>query len=187
MPASSRRAAPLPPDQRRAAIVRSVLPLLVEHGDAVTSRQIARAAGVSEGTVFNVFADKDELIAAALDEALDQAPFERAVAEIDAAVPLRTQLIEATELVQHRIVDIWRLVSGLGHRPEQTARPLPVSAALTELFRRHTDELTVSPEEAARLLRALALALTHPMLAAEAMPAERIVDVFLDGVRGANR
>lgn len=182
MPTPGRRAAPLPPDERRAAIVRAVLPLLVEHGDTVTSRQIAHAAGVSEGTVFNVFTDKDELIAAALDEALDQAPFERAVAAIDACRPLHAQLVEATALIQHRIVDIWRLVSGLGHRPEHTSRPLPVSAALTALFERHADELTVSPGEAARLLRALTLSLTHPMLAAEAMSTERIVEVFLHGI-----
>ena len=180
----TRRAAPLPPDERRAAIVSAVLPLVIEHGDGVTSRQLAGAAGVSEGTIFNVFADKDELLAAALEAALDQGPFENSVAEIDRTVPLDDQLVAATELIQHRIVDIWRLLSSLGPRPEESERPLPVSAELTALFTEHTDQITVEPPEAARLLRALTLSLTHPLLTAEPLDAARIVEVFLHGVGG---
>ena len=68
----------MPAAERRAAIIDAVLPLLIECGSGVTTRQIARAAGVSEGTIFNVFADKHELLAAALQVAIDLAPFERA-------------------------------------------------------------------------------------------------------------
>jgi AcrR family transcriptional regulator len=180
----SRRAAPLPPDERRAAIVTAVLPLIVELGHAVTSRQLAEAAGGSEGTIFNVFADKDELITAVLDAALDQAPFEQSVAAIDRTVPLREQLVAATELIQHRIVDVWRLLSSVGPRPEESARPLPISAELTALFADHPHEITVEPVEAARLLRAMTLSLTHPLLTAQPLDAERIVEVFLHGVGG---
>ena len=49
----------MPPSERRAAIIRDVLPTLVERGVTVTTRQLASAAGVSEGTLFNVFADKE--------------------------------------------------------------------------------------------------------------------------------
>ena len=50
------------PEDRRQMIVRAVLPLVVEHGAAVTTSQIARAAGICEGTVFRAFKDKDELL-----------------------------------------------------------------------------------------------------------------------------
>jgi AcrR family transcriptional regulator len=162
--------------------VAAVLPLIVEHGEAVTSRQLAEAAGVSEGTIFNVFADKDELLAATLEAALDQGPFERSIAEIDSTAMFHDQLVGATRLIQERIVDIWQLLSSLGTRPQDAARPLPVSPGLTALFTRHADEITVGPVDASRLLRALTLALTHPLLAADALDAERIVDVFLHGV-----
>ena len=76
-PVSERtRAAPLPPAERRAAVVRAVAPLLLEHGAGITTKQIAHGAGVSEGTIFNVFADKDELIEAVIEAALDPQPLE---------------------------------------------------------------------------------------------------------------
>src|SRR5215475_10294923 len=79
----STRASALPPDERRSMIVAATLPLLLEHGDRVTSRQIAEAAGIAEGTIFRVFADKDEVIVAVIDAALDQDPLETALDEID--------------------------------------------------------------------------------------------------------
>ncbi len=67
------RAAPMSPDERRRAIIDAVLPLLIEHGDAVTTRLIAEAAGIAEGTIFRVFADKDALIHAVAAETLNPA------------------------------------------------------------------------------------------------------------------
>lgn len=182
-PAAARRAAPLPADERRAAIVEAVIPLLLEHGSSVTSRQIAEAAQVSEGTVFKVFVDKDELIAAAVERAIDPAPFERAIAELDPDAPLVDRLTAATELIRRRVGDIWRLVSrvGVDHHPPG-GRPLPDSPALIALIGSDADELRLPPAEAARLLRALTLSQTHPLLAAEPASASDIVEVFLHGV-----
>lgn len=55
------RAAPMAAGDRRAAIVDSVLPLLEQHGASVTTRQIAEAAGIAEGTIFRAFPDKRAL------------------------------------------------------------------------------------------------------------------------------
>ncbi|HSH10289.1 MAG TPA: helix-turn-helix domain-containing protein [Ilumatobacter sp.] len=178
----ARRAPPLPAEARRAAIIAAVSPLLLEHGAAVTTRQIAAAAGVSEGTIFNVFADKDELLSAALEVALDLAPFEQAISEIDASEPFERRLVLATELIQRRIVDIWKLVSQLGpHHKPADHKPLPDSRALTELFACDSTRLRIAAPDAARLLRALSLSLTHPLLTAEPLPAAAIVDLFLHG------
>ena len=179
---SKRRAAPLPADERRTRIIEAVLPLLIEHGHNVTTRQMAMAADVSEGTIFNVFADKDELVGAVLEHAIDQEPFERSIEAIDAEMPFEQRLVCATELIQQRTVGIWQLVSQFG-KPHDDHRPMPTSHALAALLASEPGELRLAPDEAAGILRSLALAMTHPMLNATAPEPERIVDVFLNGLR----
>ena len=173
----------MPPVERRTAIIDAALPLLIEHGAGVTTRQIANAAGVSEGTIFNVFNDKHELLAAALEVAIDLSPFELAVEAIDRSTTFEQRLVLATELIQRRIVDIWKLVSQLGpqHQPADH-KPLPDSRALAALFAEEPSRSRIEPNDAARLLRALSLSLTHPMLTAEPRTAPDIVDLFLHGV-----
>lgn len=183
VPASARRAAPLPPAERRAAVIAAVLPLLTERGVTVTTRELAAAAGVSEGTLFNVFADKDELMAAAVDAAIDPEPFERAVSAIDPDLSFHDRLVAATTHIQRRIVDIWKLLSQLsGHpHPDHRRRPLPESAALVALLEPERDRLRRSPAAGARLLRAMTLSLTHPSMTPEPSTADEIVDLFLHG------
>lgn len=176
------RAAPMPPEERRVAIIRATVPLLAEHGRAVTSKQIAAAACVSEGTIFNVFDDKDDLIRAAFEAAVDPAPFERAVAEIGADLPFEEQVIAAATLSQQRVAHIWRLISALGPlHHDKRGGPFAHSPALTALFERHRRRLRVEPAEAGRLLRALTLALTHPMLSDDPRSPAEVADLFLHG------
>ncbi|HSS12164.1 MAG TPA: helix-turn-helix domain-containing protein, partial [Acidimicrobiales bacterium] len=85
-------------------IVKATLPLLLENGEMVTTRQIADAAGIAEGTIFRVFADKDALIAAVVDAALDTGPLERELAAIDIQLPFEVCLAVAVEIVQRRVV-----------------------------------------------------------------------------------
>jgi AcrR family transcriptional regulator len=178
------RASPLPAEARRRAIIDAVLPLLIERGSRVTTKELASAAAVSEGTLFNVFDDKEALIAASVQAAMDQAPFEQAIAAIDADRPFERQLIEATEVIQRRTVDLWKLISQLPPHQHPNRRPsqLPSSPALAALFDKEIDSLRQPPAEAARLLRALTLALTHPMMVPEPHTPRDIVDVFLNGV-----
>jgi hypothetical protein len=56
------------------------------------------------------------------------------------------------------------------------------SPALTAIFAAHVDRIRVQPIVAARMLRALTMSLTHPMIAAEASEATDIVDTVLHGV-----
>ena len=152
---------------------------------AVTTRQIAEAAGIAEGTIFRVFPDKEAVVRAAVDLAFDPAPTERALAAIDREVPFEAQLAAAVDTIQRRLSRIWRLVSSVGERPIPPARP-PDSPALAELFAAHRHRVRLDPGAAARQLRALTLAVSHPALIAdEPLSPPEIVSLLLDGIRAA--
>ncbi|MHA7132745.1 TetR/AcrR family transcriptional regulator [Oerskovia turbata] len=87
-------------DDRRAAIAAATVPLLARHGAAVTTRQIAEAANVAEGTLFRAFEDKDELIHAALVAALDPAPLVQAIDALPARESLEGALVALADLIQ---------------------------------------------------------------------------------------
>lgn len=177
-----RRASMLPPEERRSSIVRATFPLLLAHGEMVTTRQIADAAGIAEGTIFRVFADKDAVIRAVLDAVFDPAPFDEAVGALDPDLPFEQGLQTMVTLLQQRAIVIWRVASSVGPRfHDHSRKNVAVSAPMVAFFKRHRAELSVTAVEAAQLLRSFTISLTHPSLVEEPMPPKRIVDLFLHG------
>jgi AcrR family transcriptional regulator len=164
-------------------VVAAALPLVIEHGERVTTRQIADAAGIAEGTVFRAFADKDELIAACVDAALDPTALEMALRDLPDTLDFEAWLVAAVEILQRRVVDLWQLSSGLGARHRDLLRrPMVDSSALVERFERHADRITREPAAAARLLRAVTLTTAHPLIGAEPQCPAELVAFFLHGV-----
>ncbi len=165
-------------------IVDAALPLILEHGERVTTRQIADAAGIAEGTIFRAFSDKDDVIGAVVDRALDPAPLEEALAAIDLSQPFEKCLDAAISAIQRRVVDVWLVMTAVGPRfhERKGTTPQPPSPALVKLFEAHKERLSVKPAEAAKRLRAVTLAVTHPMMNDTPLSSREVAKQFLYGV-----
>ncbi len=137
------RAAALPLAERRAAIVAATLPLFLEQGGAITTKEIAQAAGIAEGTIFRVFEDKTALLDAVMEAALDPAPAERAIGAIDPSLPFEERLVAAVEILRKRVLYVFHVLSaasGTTRGPaKQRSTDLP---ALVAIFEPEADHLS---------------------------------------------
>lgn len=157
-----RRVPAMAPGDRRAALIAATIPLLHEHGLDVSTRQIAAAAGVAEGTIFGVFKDKSSLLVASVIEALDPQPTIDAMAAIDPGLGLHERLGRAADLVMERFATNAQLLSAAralvlaGGDSETTARMLAsrerLLDALTQVIEPSAGRLRKSPAATARLL-----------------------------------
>src|SRR4051795_6165443 len=114
-PAARReRARPLSPEERRDKLVDTTLNLLREHGRAVTTRQIAEAAGVAEGTIFRVVESKEELVELAITRAFEPGALVDRLEEIDPDWPLRDRLVTLVSILQQRFRATFELMKRVG-------------------------------------------------------------------------
>jgi AcrR family transcriptional regulator len=177
------RATALPLEERRSAIVAATLPLFLEHGANVTTREIAQAAGIAEGTIFRVFADKTELLAAVIEAALDIAPTNAAIAAIDPTLSFEEQLVAAVDVLRERVLYVFRVFSAASDLARTRNRPATELPALVAIFAREADCVRRSPESAARVLRGLIVSCVHPTFAHdEPLTSEEIVTILLHGL-----
>ncbi|MCK2241219.1 MULTISPECIES: TetR/AcrR family transcriptional regulator [unclassified Crossiella] len=162
-----RRAPAMSPEQRRTEIIRSTLPLLATHGLNVTTSQIAKAAGIAEGTVFRAFADKTELINACVEAALRVDELVDQLTAIPQAGPLTDRLAAAVGTMDAYFFRMGSVLSALAttgyrldeakHRAqtkqtEDLAHLRPVLTAVAELLGADGARLRVPTDQAVRFL-----------------------------------
>lgn len=123
--ARSGRAAPLPPDERRLAILKAVLPVVRTRGTDVTTRELAEAAQVAEGTLFRVFDDKESLVREAIASALDPGDFLAELGQIDLALPLEERLAVVIRTGVARMADLALWMSMLHRARRGAGAPAP--------------------------------------------------------------
>ena len=190
------RARALPPQERRAAILEAVVPVVLDKGLAVTTRELACAAGVAEGTLFRVFESKDDLVLAAGRSVFARRDHLDRLAAVDLALPLEQRLVAVVEILQDVMARIHRVLvtfesekDKLGNPrtlvdPEVFARSEALMAAVLES---DADQFRLPVAEVVRILRSLTMAGVHPVGMGAPLQPRQIVDILLHGVLEAQR
>ncbi|WP_420176123.1 TetR/AcrR family transcriptional regulator [Luteococcus sp. OSA5] len=188
------RAPALPPDERRAAIIAAARPLLLQYADRVTTRQVAEAAGIAEGTIFRAFENKDHLVQAVVESLMDPAETCRALDGISRTLPLEERCRLALAQLQEHVEQLSTVLTALvqatnGHREpgrmhechQEGSRMLV--AALARVLEPDADQLRCTPTEAASMLRSLAFATGHPHVGEAVLTdPERLTSLLLYGI-----
>ncbi|MFG1955689.1 TetR/AcrR family transcriptional regulator [Micromonospora sp. NPDC048830] len=182
------------PDEGREMIVAAALPLLVEHGAAVSTQQIAKAAGIGEATIFRAFADKDELLDACMAAALRN---DHVLAELDAVPldqPLAARLTEAATTLHAYLERMGAVIGAVHAAGRRGERGVPRDrtatgdrADATEHTRQAVIRLLEPDRAALRLpVENLAVVFLGMLFGRRGLggeiPTETLVDVFLHGV-----
>ena len=194
MPLKS-RAVPLAPEDRRRSILEAVIPLLIAGGGNVTTAEMARAAGIAEGTIFRVFPDKVSLLHEALKSSFDPAPTLDQLAKIERALPLEVQLRKAAAIILeraervHALAAVLRSLPPSDHVDHRDTHKAAMEASnmifwgLTRMFRDQSSRLAVEPARAAAAFRGLLYAVSFPLCDPdELITDDEAIEVLLNGV-----
>ncbi|GLX02001.1 TetR family transcriptional regulator [Microtetraspora sp. NBRC 16547] len=176
-------------------IVAAALPLVAEYGAAITTSQIARAAGIGEATIFRAFKDKDEVLDACVTEAVNPDHVLRELASIPLDQPLPVRLSDAAEAIRAHLERMGTVVGSLhasGHRRDRSPadRPPPgsreqsmrvVREAVTDLIEPDRAALRLEPEKLASIFLGMLFTRLHFASADTEPTSEDLVDVLLHG------
>jgi AcrR family transcriptional regulator len=146
-------------------IIDAVIPLLIEHGRAVTSKQIAEAACIAEGTIFRAFGDKETLVQAAIEKYLDPEPLRDALRAIDPALPLEHKVRAIIFLLRERFLNVMRLMAIIGgQRPPVPQERQHFAQIIANILGPDLERLNWPAERVGYILRLISFASAFPAL-----------------------
>lgn len=179
------------PEDRRAQIVDATIPLVLTHGATVTSKQIAEAAGVAEGTVFRAFGDKDAVIDAAVAKYLDPEPLREALRAVDVTLPLEFKVRQVISMLQQRFQGVFAMMAAMGMRERPPVPSDPgrgYAEIVAELFAPDAERLSIPVDRISPFLRALSFVTSiGPFQASAPIELDELVELALHGIAGGAR
>ncbi|MET8354627.1 helix-turn-helix domain-containing protein [Micromonospora sp. NPDC005206] len=170
------------PDQRRETIIHAALPLVAERGAAVTTAQIARAAGIGEATIFRVFDDKDAVLEACVAAAMDPTHVLQQLNCISLDQPLADRLVEAIEALDAHFDRMGTVIGALHASGNPNRRPGRGTTNPARPPQRSTDR-----DAAQAATRQAILELLEPEQPRLRLPADTLTQLFLGLFFGRGR
>jgi AcrR family transcriptional regulator len=166
VPLAKQRAQPMNPEDRRAMIAEEAIPLFIEHGASLTTRQLAEHLGIAEGTIFRAFGDKDALVRASVRAFFDRAEAHLSTGIVDASLPLEEKVARLVRGSREHARGVFAMLSLLD--PSEAgeylarARSGAFEEAIATAFAPDADILGVPPDRVARLMRIGVIAASAP-------------------------
>ncbi|RLP07687.1 division inhibitor protein [Propionibacterium australiense] len=167
------------PEERRRTIIDAARPLLVTNGGRFTTKQVAEAAGIAEGTIFRVFPTKQALYDAVIADVLDPTSTVEAFRALPEHHNLEERITAILTLLYSDMDTIDEVFMAVHAMPSDDLSPRKppmkncdggptrsdnLRGAMAEAIAPWQDELSVSLAEAAAWLRSVAMATSHPFL-----------------------
>ncbi len=182
----------MPPEQRRAAIVDAAVDLLEDHGPELSTRMVAEAAGVAEGTLFRVFPTLPDLLGATYTEFLSRERLLGRLATIDLGTTLESRTLGCIRGIVDYFGHVHAVLPPPAHatvnaphavcaRDAHTERFADLRSWVVDAITPHAAELTVTPETYAHYLKALSMGLA--MARPGGLTPEDVARFALDGAR----
>ncbi|GAA3759685.1 hypothetical protein GCM10022240_10340 [Microbacterium kribbense] len=150
------------PDERRTMIAEQAVPLFLEYGSALTTRQLAEHLGIAEGTIFRAFGDKESLVRAVVETFFAQGRARLADGLVDPSLPLEekvAKLVHGTRTWTQQMMRMFSLVPredihSLFAGPHEDA----YRSAVAAVFAPDADKLTIDVGRMAAIMRMAGMA-----------------------------
>lgn len=183
----------MPRSQRRAAIIAAAVKLLESDGPDFTTRRVAEAAGVAEGTLFRIFPTLADLLAATYEEYLSPRHLNDQLDAVDLGDTLEEATSASVRAVFSYLASVHVAIHPVAGKAEQQSAPtraafesyrqriVDLETWLNQSLGRYADELAFPVQSYARFL--MTLSIGHFM---RRQPTDSIPDITrfaLDGAR----
>lgn len=180
------------PDERRAMIAEAAVPLFLEHGQALTTRQLAEHLGIAEGTIFRAFGDKESLVKASVDAFFERSRARMAEGLVDPSLPLEEKVAILVRGTRTWMQSMLRMLSLLDRKDaaEYHSRPRDdkYRTAIAAVFAPDAERLTIPVERLGAVMRIAGIAARAAQMdQSAALSDEEIVHLILYGIAGEPR
>lgn len=184
-------------NERRAAIIEAAVKLLESDGPDFTTRRVAEAAGVAEGTLFRVFPTLADLLAATYEEYLSPRHLHELLDAVDLGDDLEAATAAAVRTVFAYLASVHLAIHPVAGKAEQQSAPTRVAFEsyrqrivdletwLNQALGRYADELAFPVASYARFL--MTLSIGHFMRRQTTDSVPDITRFALDGARRRTR